>query len=270
MKIHKCIRKLVWLFTIIWMGIGAAVGEQLPKDMQRITENGKLTVALYFEDLHPFFVQGDDGLHGLDIDVAQMMADKLGVELEFVRKAETFDELVHMVARRDADVVISVLSRTVDRARYVRFSEPYLQLRQALMINRLMAVRAKLGKDVIAEMNREDIRIGVVRGSSYVGFANDLFPKANIVQFDRWDEIVAAVLNEELFAAFYDSVEVKNFLKDNKTANLYIQTMILQDNVDDISVAVHSDDTHLLSWVNLFIHSLRQRGRLRRLEAEYL
>jgi len=270
MEISVCLKRGACLLAaILCLFSGTATAEALPKDMQRIIDNGTIKIALYFEDIPPFFERKDTGMAGIDIDIAQMLASKLGVEAEFVARAETFDELVHMVARRDVDLAISVLSRTVDRARYVRFSEPYLQLHQALMINRLMAVRARLGKDVLAGMNRKEITIGVVRGSSYVGFANDAFPKATIIQYDRWEEIVDAVFNEKLFAAFYDSVEVKKFLSENKTANLYIQTLILKDYVDDIAIAVHSDDTHLLSWVNLFIKSLRQRGILARLQSQY-
>ena len=82
-------------------------------------------------------------LYGVYIALAKDIAAKLGVALEFNRNAKTFKELTEMVARGDVDVdvVISVLSRTLDRAKSISFTKPYVVLRQALLVNRVEATK---------------------------------------------------------------------------------------------------------------------------------
>ena len=102
-------------------------------DIKKILSRGKLIVGLYCNDQPPFFMLNPkDELYGVDIALAKDIAAKFGVALEFNRNAKTFKELTEMVARGDVDVVISVLSRTLDRAKTISFTKPYVVLRQAL------------------------------------------------------------------------------------------------------------------------------------------
>ena len=116
---------------------GTANSESMPSDMQRILNNGKLVVAMYFEDVPPFFMTSKNGsLFGFEVDLANDIAKKLGVKVEFNRSAQTFDGLVDMVTEGKADIAISMLSNTLSRARRVRFSEPYITLHQSFLFNR--------------------------------------------------------------------------------------------------------------------------------------
>lgn len=112
-------------------------GGTMPPDVQRILDRGKLVVALLDQDNPPFFrADAADQLTGLDIDLARAIADQLGVEVEFNRSAKTFDSVIKTVYNAQADLAISKLSRTLSRAKSIRFSSPYLKMRQGLLVNR--------------------------------------------------------------------------------------------------------------------------------------
>ena len=116
---------------------GSVAGD-FPPDLQRIMNRGHLIVAMHREDFPPFFMHDKSGrYHGLDVSLAQDIGRRLGVGVKFNRKAETFDEVIDIVARREADVAMSYLSRTLERAKRVKFTESYLSLRLALWVNRL-------------------------------------------------------------------------------------------------------------------------------------
>ncbi len=240
-------------------------------DIARIQKRGTLVVAMYFEDVSPFFMAGANGeLEGIDVEIAQAIGKKLGVKVEFRRGAKTFDELVRMVARREADVAISMLSRTVDRAVYVRFTDPYVVLSQALIINRLQAEEHKDRKKGVVEMlDQGDNRIGVVMGSSYEGFARQLFPRATVVPYDTWDQVVADVLKGSILAGMYDEVEVRRLLREKSAHSLYIKSAILSGIKDDIAIAVNREDLHLHYWLDEFIRWARDSRTLERIFQKY-
>lgn len=73
--------------------------------------------------------------------MANGLARRLGVELQFVRTAATHDELVAQVATGEVDVAVSSITRTVERAKVVRFSRPYLTQSVAVALNRVRALQ---------------------------------------------------------------------------------------------------------------------------------
>ncbi len=91
---------LLALLTLVALLSAQAQSPALPPS-PRIQAAGKLTVAVFFEDVVPFFYVGPDGkLVGVDPAIAEDIAAKLGVTLEYNRAATTFDGLIDEVVRR--------------------------------------------------------------------------------------------------------------------------------------------------------------------------
>ena len=111
---------------------------ELPRDLQSIVDAKALRVAVTRFDLPSFHVRGPDGaLLGPEIEMAQQIGRALGVKVNFVDNAESFDSVVDFVAAGRADIGVSKLSQTYSRLKHVRFSEPYVTLRHALLFNRV-------------------------------------------------------------------------------------------------------------------------------------
>ena len=159
-------------------------------EVQKIVKRGKLVVAMYYGEYVPFFVKDKHGkLYGIDVKIASELAAYLGVKVEFNRKARTFDEIVNMVARGDADIAVSYLSRTIERGKKVSFSMPYIILHPTLLVNRLKLLRLEPGENPGKYLHSPDALIGVERGSSYVAFARDMFPEARVVQYNSFKNV---------------------------------------------------------------------------------
>ncbi|WP_213378228.1 transporter substrate-binding domain-containing protein [Allochromatium tepidum] len=225
----------------------------LAPDIARIVERGELIVAMHSIDNPPFFYQGKDGLIGLEVEMAKSLADKLGVKVRFDRQAQSFDAVVELVARKKADVGISKLSRTLSRARLVRFSNPYLRLRHALILNRLEL--AKIAKDepiqnIIRDFNG---KIGVIANSSYVDFAVRNFPNAEIEKYSDWQSVVQAVHQGDVVGAYRDEFEIKRLLKKDPKVSLTLRTVTLTDLDDALCIAIGPEDTALAEFVNIFL-----------------
>jgi ABC-type amino acid transport substrate-binding protein len=241
-------------------------------DIEKIFKKGKITVAMYYEDTPPFFMHNKKGyLYGFDVDLAQDIARRMGVELEFNRSARSFDEVVELVNRRKADVAISALSSTLGRARLVRFTDSYIVLHRALLINRIeLAKQKKRYDDPLQLLNDPEMKIGVIRGTSYVGFAKEDFPKAQILHYKDWNTVVKDVLEGKIIAVLYDDIEIKIWNRANPESALYLQTVIIKNKKDPLSFAVHWKDSHLLSWLNLYLQTIKEDGTYDRLIKKYI
>ena len=232
---------------------------EMPPDIQRILKRGKLIVAVLGTDNPPFFMEsptGDSNPVGLDINIAQGLAEELGVEVEFNRSATTFNEVVDQVYQLKADIAISKLSRTLSRAQRVRFSQPYVSMRQGFIANRLQLAQQTQDSGMIQAIRNFQGKVGVIQSSSYVGFLKEKFPNATIVEYANWDDIVSAVINGEVQAAYRDELEVKKIIRQNPDVALRLQTIALTDTKDQIAMALPWDSDHLQVFVNQYLDTL--------------
>ena len=224
-----------------------------PPDIQRILTRGALIVAIPTFDSPPFFSGQGDGLHGLDIDLAQGIAASLGVRLRIVRHADTFDGVLDQVAGGEADVAICNLSRTLARARRIRFSDPYLTFKHALAINRLSFAHLAGGRDLDTVIRHFTGKIGVIGGSSFADYAARNFPTAQVVPFPDWAAVVEALKRGEVTAAYRDEFEIERLFKTDPKFALAARMVTLSDLEDSLGLAVAPGSYQLLALINLYL-----------------
>lgn len=233
------------------------------EDFRNLLPKGQLVVALVKADQYPFFYVTEQGeLDGLDVRLAQKIADELKLTLVFDRSAESFNDVVTNVATGKADIAISKLSRTLARARQVIFTQPYLVFRHALCVNRLRMVKFcnEAGLPNLLRSLRdpgvklpEAFKIGVIQKSSYVGFAKTYFPAATVVEYPDWDAVVKAVFDGEVTAAYRDELEVLKVTKSRSDAGLHVKAIVLSDLQDPIAMAVSAKAPVLARWLDIFM-----------------
>ncbi len=257
LNISRTISVVYFLCVCVWPGYGQDSAVLSP-DMQRIIEKKKIVVAMHCDDGVPFYTLDKSGtLTGLDVDLARDIAKTLGVEVEFNRKAVTFDELVDFVADRKADMAISCLSRTRKRAVKVNFSQPYVKLYHTLIINRMKTEKLKAGKKPSEWLNSSKVSLATVKGSSYVEYVQGDYPEAQLVQYDTFAEAATNVVNGNMHAVIFDDSEVNEWVRKHPEAVIYVQTQVLKDKEDNIAIALNWKDTHLLNWINLYLESYK-------------
>jgi ABC-type amino acid transport substrate-binding protein len=234
-------------------------GRVLPADMARIKARGEIVVAVPNFDSPPFFYGQGDQLAGIDITLAQGIANELGVKLRFNRDAKSFNGVVDRVANGEADLAICKLSRTLERAQAIRYSEPYLKLRHALALNRIAFARLAHGQDLPDVIRHFNGTLAVIAKSSFADFAHRNFPQAEIKEYPNWNAAVAAVKNGEVVATYRDEFEIKRLLKEDNQASLTLRTVTLDDLTDTIGVATNANDPQLLSFVNLYLSQRQEK-----------
>ncbi len=224
----------------------------IPADIERILKRGELIVAMLGIDNPPFFERDQNGkLSGLDVDLGRSIAEELGVKVRFDRSPKTFNETVELVQKQKADLAISKLSISLRRAKQVKFSQPYVTMRQGLLINRLeLAQRTSAGLTSEEAIRNLDGKVGVIKGSQYSLFAKKRFPKATVVEFPKWDDAITAVGKGDILAAFRDELEVKKVVLKQPNFALQVQTVAFSDTTDLLAVIGHWQSSQLIDFVN--------------------
>jgi polar amino acid transport system substrate-binding protein len=235
---------------------GAEPGAALSPDIQRVLERRRLVVAVAGFPLPPFVTAAGGTVAGYDVELATGMAGALGVAVAFDRSADSIDALLAIVARGDADLALSKLGATLAGAMRVRFSRPYLTLRQTLLVNRPRFAQRAGGRDP-AEMAQEvDALLGVVAGTVAAEDARRRWPQARFRDYPRFDpDLVDAVLAGELDAGCGDELEARHALAARSDAPLRLRAAMLPDTRLAIAAALPHDSLQLLAWVDLYIET---------------
>ena len=224
------------------------------RDLQSIVESKVLRVALTRFDLPSFHVRGSDAeLVGPEVEMAQQIARALGVKVEFIDKAESFDAVVGLVAAGRADIGISKLSQTYGRLQRVRFSDPYVTLRHALLFNRVAIAREGGSRAPAEVLQKFKGRIGVIAGSAYVDFARRNFPEAKTVEMRNWDIAQENLLSGKVDALYRDEFEIRRILKSNPALNVQYGSAAIVDQNALLSIAICDSCAKLHAFIDYHI-----------------
>ncbi len=242
-----------------------------PPDIHKIMQRGTLIVAMYHKDVPPFFMH-DKKTHqliGIDVMLAKDIAKKLGVHVRFERKYQTFDQIVEAVAAHQADMAISFLTKTLLRAKKVRFTVPYIVLHHGLIINRVLLAKRQNYDSLIQILNKPDLKIGVLAESAYVPIARDLFPRAEIVVYKTLNDVVEHVKAGNVIAGMEDEITLKKLIFTQPKSAIMVKTVLIQDLQDRISMAVPWDSIYLAHWLNSYLEFYKPKIDIDQLIRQY-
>lgn len=257
----------VLLLTVVLVWATPAAGS--PPDIQAVKTRGYLIVGMTRFDNAPFYSGSGSDLRGIDVDIARRVGDYLGVPVQFRRDAASFQEVVDQVTRGEIDIALSKLSITGPRMQTVRFTRPYVKLRQAMVVNRLWLSQKGAGKDPLEIVRGFDGKLAFIRNSSYDTFARINFPNAQYEPLDNWNDVVSGVMSGRFAAGFRDEFEIKRIAFERPEASISTKTVTITDLVDSIAGAVDYRRTTLLSIADHVIDTEFSKIDIRRLLTLY-
>lgn len=208
-------------------------------------KEGYLTVATS-PDYAPFefYALDKDGnptLAGFDMDLAQYIADYLGLTLEIVPM--DFDGTILELGNKKCDLGMAGYTADPDRLIYMDFTDVYYTSEQTL-------VTTADKKDIITSTeiaNNPDYKIGVQTGSIQAELAHEFTPNADIVELSKVTDIIMELSTGKLDAAFIETPVVQAYANTYK--NLHIACVIPQDDNGSV-IGVYKGNADLLKYVN--------------------
>ena len=208
-------------------------------------KEGYLTVATS-PDYAPFefYALDKDGkptLAGFDMDLAQYIADYLGLTLEIVPM--DFDGTILELGNKKCDLGMAGYTADPERLIYMDFTDVYYTSEQTL-------VTTADKKDIITSTeiaNNPDYKIGVQTGSIQAELAHEFTPNADIVELSKVTDIIMELSTGKLDAAFIETPVVQAYANTYK--NLHIACVIPQDDNGSV-IGVYKGNADLLKYVN--------------------
>jgi len=197
----------------------------------------------------------DNELVGLDIDIANVIAEKLGVKV--VIKNLIFHKLFSALESGDVDILIAGLNPTFSRTRIADFSEIYYKALQNLVIR-------KKDKNKIAYL--KDLRgktVGTQKGSIQSEMAPTQITGAKFMYFDTIHELIVNLKKGIVDAVILEEPVAKSYVSRNKDL---VSVECLNSNTDGSpvgsAIAVKKGNKNLLKKINNIIRKLKSENKI--------
>lgn len=250
-------KKIIAILMLLALALNiAALAEgDLLADIQ---DRGSLVIATEGAWSPWTFHDESDNLVGFDVEVARAVAEKLGVEADFVECP--WESIFLGIDSKMYDIAANGVEITEDRAAKYDFSTPYAYLRTALI------VRDDNG-DITSFEDLNGKKTANSAGSTYALLAESYGATTDTVSTlaQTLDLVLAgrvdATLNAEL--SFYD------YMKEHPDANLKI--VALSEEASHVAIPVRKGDENasFLAAINEAIDALRADGTLKAISERY-
>ena len=225
--------------------------------LEQIKKNKKLVVATS-PDYPPFeFMVSENGkskIVGADIDLAQKIADKLGVELEL--KAMDFDALVPALQAGKVDMVITGMTPNEKRKKAVDFSDIYFEGENAVIVN------AKDAGKFTSEDQLKKAKLGVQKGSTQETYVKDNLKVTNYKALVAVPDLIADMKNGNIDAVVLNS-KVAGINVTKYDGIKVVENLKLTSGGDEEAMAVaikKGDNADLIKLTNEVIKGLQDSG----------
>ena len=218
-------------------------------------EAGKLTMATNAA-FPPYEMTTDAGeFEGIDIETAQAIADKLGLELQI--DDMDFDAALLSVQQGKADIVMAGVTVTDERKAVMDFSDSYATGIQSIIVPK--------GSDIASPDDLAGKKIGTQRGTTGYIYCSDDFGDENVVAYDDGLTAVQALNNGQVDAVVIDNAPAQEFVAANPGLKILDTSYAEEDYA--IGMAKNSP---LEDAVNSALEELKADGTLQAIVDKYI
>jgi cystine transport system substrate-binding protein len=224
--------------------------------LDEIKEAGVLRIGT--EGTYPPFTFHDASgeLVGFDVEIGREIAERIGVEAQFVEGP--WDGLIAGIDANRYDVVINQVGINEERQAKYDFSEPYIASKAALVVHEdntdITSFEALSGK-----------RAAQTLTSNYGKLAQQY--GAEIVPTEGFDQSIALVLQGRADATINDSLSFFDFKKQQPDAKVKIAAT--EADADFSGVLLAKGKPELLQAINDALASIREDGTYSEISQKY-
>ena len=242
MKKFLSVALVIVLTACMFVGCGK-------KDKKTLT----MATNAYFP---PYEYYDGDDIVGIDVEIAQAIADKLDMKLK-VEDME-FDSIITAVTAGKADIGLAGMTVTEDRLKSINFSDSYAKGVQVVIV--------KEGSDIQSIDDLAGKKIGVQLATTGDIYATDDFGSECVEQYNKGNDAVMALVSGKVDAVIIDNEPAKSFV----AANAGLVILETEYVTEDYAACIAKDNTELLEKVNDALAELKADGTLQKIIDKYI
>lgn len=264
MTVQNLAKRSVWATLLCILALGPVAHAQ-DSQLEEITDRG--TVRVGVAEFRPFvFKNTETGeLEGLEIEVANRLAEALDVELKLVEA--TWDTIFAGLHTGKYDVVMSGSKRTLQRALAVSFTEPYVSLTEFAL------VRADSGIESWSDIDQEGNKVcSVLGGAAHLTITEQrpgVIQNADVRPFKDLSLCGNAVAQGQVTAWVEDVASITTFQRNKPDMDFMTIELPFATHGVGNGYAVAKGNQEFLNWLNIFIQKMKNNGTYTELVEKY-
>lgn len=249
----KNLSRVVSVLLLVAMAAMLVVGCGSKKSGMTV-EEGKLIMGTNAA-FPPYEYYEGDTIVGIDAEIAQAIADELGLEL--VIEDMEFDGIIGAVTAGKVDMGLAGMTVTEDRLKNVNFSDTYAHASQVVIVTNDSAIASV---DDLANKT-----VGVQLGTTGDIYAEDI-EGVTLERYNKGFEAVQSLLTGKIDAVIIDEQPAKAFVSQNEGIKILDEKFT----DEDYAAAIAKDNTELVEAVNKALATLKSSGKLDEIVAKYI
>lgn len=238
------------------LGLLATTNPVAALTIEEIQEKGELIVGTNAEYPPMEWVIIEDGeskIVGVDVELAQAIADELGVEMTLDNRA--FDALIPTLQTQKVDIVIAGMAKTEDRAKVVDFSDPYYKGAGEMSVLKENSDQFNTMEDFNGKI------VGVLKGSIQETYIRDNHPEIEMTSLGGTGELFEAIRAKRIDGALVDTIPMGQYLTQYDDIQR-VEGIRIENDSEGSAVATPKDSEELIALINDVIAQKQESGEL--------
>ena len=229
--------------------------------IDRILQKKELVVGISGNQPPLSATSKEGDIIGLDAELAQLMADTMGVKIKF--EVMPFSELLSSLQAGKVEMVLSGMTITPERNLKVAFVGPYFISGKSIVTTREKA----LSIESVDDINTSYTTLAALKGSTSQNFVQNAVSKAKLITTKSYDEALNLLLEGKADAvvADYPFCAVSAIRYREKKLIALDQPFTYEP----LGIALPANDPLLINWVENFLVTLEGSGALEMLTEKW-
>ena len=253
-------KKIVSMMLVVAMAVslcacgGSKKSEESDKGFSTVTA-GTLTMATnaYFP---PYEFYEGDKIVGIDAEIAQAVADKLGLTLKI--EDMEFDSIITAVSTGKADMGLAGMTVTEERKQNVNFTDSYATGVQVVIVPE--------ESDIATIDDLAGKKIGVQLATTGDIYCCDDFGTDNVEEYNKGNDAVMALVSGKIDAVVIDNEPAKSYVAANEGLKILDTEYV----TEDYAACLNKENTALLDAINGALNELKADGTLDKIISKYI
>ena len=224
--------------------------------IESIKAKGELVVASNAE-YPPFEMLDGDKFVGIDMEVAQAIADKLGVKLKIDNMS--FDAVLAAIPTDKCDLGMSSLSITDERKKVMDFSDPYMET----SIKMIVAKDSTIATLDDLKGKKIGVQLGTLADTTVASFVEG----AEVSRMNKDSDAVMELINGRVDAVMTDSAPAQALVDKNSDKVKLVEEPLSSDK---LAIATKKGNTELITFVKGVLKDMQADGSFQKIVDKYI
>jgi len=246
-------KKVFTILIILVLLVGCSKEIKEPKTLIMATE----------ATFEPYEFYDGDKIIGIDVEIANAVAEKLGMKLEVIDVA--FDSIIAGVQAGKYDIGMAGITVSNERKEKVNFSNPYATGIQVIIINEGSPITCV--DDLFVEGN--NYVIGTQAGTTGFLYATwDIQDEGlgTVVSFQRTTDAAQALKANKVDCIILDNEPAKAIVRNYSGLTI----LATEYAVEDYAIAINKSNTELTTSINNALVELTANGTIKNIIDKYI